>query len=332
MKKKLLVTGASGFVGSHLVERAFAAGFEVHAAVRRSSKVEGIAPYVHRFAHPDFARADDLKKLFDAEGYDYVIHAAALTKAKSEAEMSVVNAGYTKNLLDAAFGSLYPPVRFVFVSSLAAVGPTGYDAPLMDESEPYHPVTMYGRSKRRAEEIVRSAFADKPVTIIRPTAVYGPRERDLFLLFSTMNRGLDAYIGRKPQKLSFIYVKDLVDALLSACARPGEEGLEIFNLTDGQVYPRYAMADIFRKLTGKRPMRVHFPYFLVKTVAGLSQWLYKNARKTPVLYPERLNELTAPNWGCDVSSAERVLGFRPEYGLEDGLQETLFWYRQNKWL
>jgi len=331
MRKKLLVTGASGFVGFHLTERAAASGFEVHAAVRRTSNIRDIEPYVHRFVHPDLGDADGLKKLFDGEKYDYVVHAAALTKAKSEAEMLRVNAGYTENLLQAAFGSGRPPRRFVFVSSLAAIGPVGHDAPLIGESASYRPVTMYGRSKRAAEETVRSGFSDRPVTILRPTAVYGPRERDLFLLFDTMNKGLDAYIGRRPQKLSFIYVKDLVDALLLACERP-REGLDAFNLTDGQVYSRYAMADAFRKITGKRPMRVHFPYAVVEKAAQMSQWLYRNSQKTPVLYPERLNELTAENWGCDISPAERALGFRPKHGLEEGLRETLLWYKENKWL
>jgi len=331
MKKKLLVTGASGFVGGHLVERAFALGFEVHAAVRQTSNVRDIGSFVHRFVHPDLGDADGLKKLFDGENYDYVIHAAALTKAKSEAEMRRVNAEYTKNLLRAAFGSVRPPRRFVFVSSLAAIGPVGHDAPLITASEPYRPVTMYGRSKQAAEEAVRLGFSDKPVTIVRPTAVYGPRERDLFLLFDSMNKGLDAYIGRRPQKLSFIYVKDLVDALLLACRHP-DEGLAAFNLTDGRVYSRYAMADAFRKITGKKTVRIHFPYSVVEKAARLSQWLYRNSEKTPVLYPERLNELTAENWGCDISAAERALGFRPEYGLEEGLRETLLWYKENKWL
>jgi len=310
-------------VGSHLVERASASGWEVHAAVRRSSRLEGIAPSVSRFVYPDFGSADDLKKLFDSEKYTHVVHAAALTKAKSEADMHRVNAGCTENLLSAAFGSANPPERFVFVSSLAAIGPVAHDALLINESTPYRPVTMDGRSKQAAEEIIGAKFADCPVTIIRPTAVYGPREKDLAMLFEAMRKGLDAYIGRAPQKLSFIYVSDLVDALLLAC----EAGTAVFNLTDGNVYSRYAMADVFRQITGKRPLRIHIPYALVEKAALLSQWLYRRSAKTPVLYPERLNELTAPNWGCDIAWAERTLGFRPKYDLEKGLRETLAWDR-----
>ncbi len=331
MKKKLLVTGASGFVGSHLVERAFKLGFEVHAAVRRSSKVQDIASYVHQFVYPNFGDVDDLKNLFDKEKYAYVIHAAALTKAKSEDEMRCVNAEYTADLAQAAFQAQSPPLRFVFVSSLAAIGPVAYDAPLINESEPYHPVTVYGRSKRVAEEMLRSKFADKSITIVRPTAVYGPREKDLFILFDMMNKGLDAYIGRSPQKLSFIYVEDLVDVLLEACVQP-QEGLMIFNVTDGSVYSRYEMADLFKKIVRKKLLRIHVPYAVVEKMAVFSQWLYKGSAKSPVIYPERLKELTAQNWGCDISLAKRILGFEPKYNLEEGLRESLLWYKENNWL
>lgn len=330
MTKKILITGASGFVGFHLVSAASEAGYEVHAAVRKSSRITDIKPFVDKFIYPDFKQITSLVSLFSSEKYDYVIHAAAMTKAKSEAEMIAVNVGVTERLLEAAFQVPEPPKRFVFVSSLAAIGPVGYLDELITESTPYNPVTMYGRSKREAEKMVRAKFPDKPISIMRPTAVYGPREKDLFILFDTMNKGLDAYVGRAPQKLSFVYVGDLVDALLRACVSP-QQGQEVFNISDGGIYSRYEMAEIFKKTFRRKLIRIHVPYALVKTVAQISQWLYSKSPKTPVLYPERLGELTAENWGCDITHARQRLGYRPRYDLDSGLTESLRWYKENNW-
>ncbi|KGE15098.1 NAD-dependent epimerase/dehydratase family protein [Sphingobacterium deserti] len=327
---KLLITGASGFVGSHLVELASKEGFEVHAAVRKSSDITAITPYIHTFHFTDFGDDRGLQSLFENERYDYVIHAAAMTKAKSESQIMLANVALTERLLDAAFGCSAPPQRFVFVSSLAAIGPVSYnDDDIADDAE-YRPLTLYGRSKRAAEEMIKTKFADKPITIIRPTAVYGPREKDLFILFDTMNKGLDAYIGRASQKLSFVYVKDLIQVLLNACTAP-QPALVSFNITDGHVYSRYAMADIFKETFTKKLIRLHVPYALVKRAALLFQWAFRNSSKTPVIYPERLGELTAQNWSCDISRAKNILHYKPKYDLSEGLRESLLWYKDNNW-
>ncbi|WP_225555054.1 NAD-dependent epimerase/dehydratase family protein [Sphingobacterium bovistauri] len=329
---KVFVTGASGFVGSHLVEAAKNLGWEVHAAVRSSSKIEDIKAFVDKFIHPDFGNVEELKQLFLQEKYDFIIHAAALTKSKSEEQMLRVNVEMTQNLMQAAFSEGVSLKRFVYVSSLAAIGPIAYDAKQdISEDTDYSPLTVYGRSKKASELNIKSRFGDKPISVFRPTAVYGPREKDLFILFDTLNKGLDPYIGANPQKLSFIYVKDLVDVLLKGCEMP-QEGLEFYNISDGQVYSKYAMADIFRKTFGKRALRLHLPYRIVSFVARLSQILYTNSSKTPVLYPERLGELTAENWSCDITKAKEKLGYKPNYDLERGLTVTLLWYKNNNWL
>jgi len=329
---KIFITGASGFVGYHLVRAAKALGLEVQAAVRPSSNIEDIRPFVDKFVYPDLGDTESLKYLFDREQYNYIIHAAALTRAKNEEIMWDVNVGYTESILKAAFTAQFPLERVCYVSSLAALGPIGYDSSAwMHEASPYRPLTVYGRSKSATELMIQEKFGEKAISVFRPTAVYGPRERDIFLVFETMSRGLDLYIGNKPQKLSFVYVKDLVDVLLQGCVLP-QEGLQFYNITDGQVYSRYRMAEIFREVFQKKLWRMHVPYGMVKVVADVSQRLYRSSSKTPVLYPERLKELTAENWGCDISKAKEVLGFNPIYDLEKGLRETLLWYKENNWL
>lgn len=331
MRKKVLITGASGFVGSHLTELAKELGLEVHAAVRSTSNIDAIEAHVDLFVHPNFEDVNALRELFQKEQYHYIIHAAALTKAKSEVLMRKVNVGYTQNIVEAAFSTEMPLQRLVYVSSLAAIGPVGYrDDPIVEEN-PYQPVTVYGRSKHASEAMLREKFANKPISVFRPTAVYGPRERDLFIVFDTMRRGLDPYIGRQPQKLSFIYVKDLASLLLKSCLE--EQGaLEFYNVTDGKEYSRYHIAEVVSDVLKRKMWRFHVPYGVVKLAADVAGFLFKRSTKTPVIYPERLHELTAENWVCDISKLRDVLGYVPRYDLKEGLKETLTWYKENKWL
>ncbi|MCL7989187.1 NAD(P)-dependent oxidoreductase [Sphingobacterium sp. lm-10] len=328
---KLLITGASGFVGCHLVHAAKEAGFSIHATIRHSSKIEDISHLVDTFVEVDFSDVEKLTHWLAEESYMYIIHAAALTKAKRESDMVLVNVDYTINLLKAAFSIPKPPLRVHILSSLAAVGPLSYDNGWIDESSAYQPVTVYGRSKMRMEQLVKEQFSDKPIRIFRPTAVYGPKDKDIFILLRTLDKGIDAYIGRNPQTLSFIFVKDLANLLIQSLKTPLTK-LDFYHVSDGNVYDRYQLANIFKKITQKRMWRVHVPYAVVKQVARVSEWLYKSSPKTPVLYTERLNEITAGSWACSIEKAEKELHFEPRYNLEAGLTESLLWYKKHHWL
>ena len=330
MRKKILITGASGFVGYHLVQAAYEAGLEVHAAVRKTSDVSEIKSFVDQFVYPDFKNKDSLLELLELEQYAYIVHAAAMTRAKNELDLVEVNVGYSECLADAVFESNIPLERFVFISSLAAIGPVAYDAPAINEQNDYHPVTAYGRSKVLAEKML-DKYVDNKLSIIRPTAVYGPKEKDLFVLFKTLNTGLDAYIGKSPQKLTFVFVKDLVNAILNACFLD-KGGKKVYNITDGLVYDRYEMATIFKKYTPKSLYRLHLPLRLVRGVAQAMDLAYKKSKSIPVLYPERLNELTAASWACDISLSIKNIQYKPIYDLDAGLKVTIQWYRDHKWL
>lgn len=331
MKGKILITGASGFVGGHLVKKAKSLGLEVHAAVRASSNIDQIKPFTDKFQYLDYEDVNALTSIFNSEKYQYIVHAAAMTTAKSEETMVKVNVDYTLNLLTAVFNADHDLKRFVYVSSLAAIGPLDDNESLIVEQTEHKPITMYGRSKSLSEKKIYAGFMHHPITIIRPTAVYGPYEKDLFILFDTMKRGLEPYIGRDMQKLSFVHVKDLVNVLIKACE---QDILDItnYNVTDGKVYSRYAMAEIFKKTFNKKLFRVHLPVKIVEIAALVIQNMYKNSTKVPVLYPERVGELTAKNWVCDIQKVVNDLNFKPEYNLQEGLKETLLWYKANRWL
>ncbi|MBW8683628.1 NAD-dependent epimerase/dehydratase family protein [Chitinophaga rhizophila] len=327
MTPRVLITGASGFVGYHLVEAALQAGMEVYAAVRASSNVAHLSDLQVNYVYPDFSSKEALIAMMKEYRFDYIIHGAGITKARSLDEYNKVNAGYTQNLAMAVSESGIPLKKFLFISSLAAVGPIAYDAnwPLPDVVTP-RPVTNYGRSKLLAEQFL-GAVSSVPWVILRPTAVYGPRERDLFVLFKTFRRGLEPYMGRGAQWLSFVYVKDLATAAILALE--SQVSGVAYNISDGNAYDRYALAAIIKSHLKLRTIRIHLPLPVIKLVAVISE---KVSRGAPLLNKDKLNELTAANWNCNIERLKNDLGYRPRYNLEKGMQETLDWYAANKWL
>ena len=329
MKKRLLITGASGFVGYHLINEALKQGFEVYAAVRKGSLIEHLRDLPVHFTHLNYNSEEELLKEINGKGYHFIIHAAGITKAKSFEVYKEVNAGYTEKLVNAARKAQVPIEKFVLVSSLAALGPLSDLSALIQDDGTPQPVTSYGKSKLLAEQYL-AGIDDLPWLIIRPTAVYGPRERDLYVIFKTIKQGLDPHIGRFPQQLSFIYVKDLVRVLVNALTQPLTH--QSYNVSDGEAYSRYALSEIARKVLRKRTLRVHIPVSVVNLLARLMERLYARRKDTPVLNKEKMYELTAINWACDISRLQHDLNFHPQYKLQQGLEETLLWYKDQRWL
>jgi nucleoside-diphosphate-sugar epimerase len=330
MKEKVLITGASGFIGFHLIEAALSKRLEVYAAVRQGSDVRHLKDYDIRFCELDYTNRSLLEKQLADAGFNYIIHAAGATRAGSQQMYDTINATYAFNLAGAAAAALGTQLRkFVFVSSLAAVGPLNDRDALITESTTPAPVTAYGRSKLRAEQQLQTLPA-LPLVVIRPTAVYGPRERDIFIMLRSIHRGMEPYIGRVNQQLSFVYVKDLaavtVNALFSNLSH------KTFNISDGEGYGQYELADVSKQILNKRTFRFHLPYAMVKTLAFTMEKWSGWRGKTPVLNREKLHELTAVNWRCSIEKAAAQLDFHPQYSLKQGLWETLQWYRLNKWL
>ncbi len=327
MKEKVMITGASGFLGFHLIEAALKKGLEVHAAIRKSSDVTHLKNKPITFTYPDFGSIESLQQHIEAKQYQYIIHAAGTTKANSEQEYNTINATYSFNLAKAAEEAQQPVKKFVFISSLAAAGPLENFDSVISENSKSSPVTSYGRSKLLAEEKLKT-LSIRPI-ILRPTAVYGPRDKDIFLIFKSIRNGIEPYIGTKSQRLSFVFAKDVasisIDALFS-----NESG--IYNLSDGHSYTRYALADCLKRLMKKRTIKFHLPKALVKTIASTLETTYRFTNKMPLLNKEKINELVAVNWVCDIDKARRELGYKPVYDLETGLKETLAWYQENNWI
>jgi nucleoside-diphosphate-sugar epimerase len=328
MSDKVLITGASGFLGYHLINAALEKGYEVYAAVRKSSDISHLAGLPVRFTELNYKDVDEMEKVFAENEFNYVIHAAGTTKALTGQEYDLVNNTYTQNLAKAAEKNRAQIKRFVFISSLAATGPSNnVEQRIHDNAVPY-PVTAYGKSKLNAEVGLKKV--EIPVTILRPTAIYGPREKDIFIVTQTINKGLDPYIGRFSQKLSFVYAKDMAEVAVNALRKTGD--YSIYNISDGREYSRYEYANIVKSLLGKKAWRFHIPLVILKGFLYVSDGINKRLKKVSPLSIEKLNELTAANWSCDISKAQSELDFVPQYDLEKGLMESVDWYKKNNWL
>ena len=328
MKQRVLITGASGFVGFHLIAEALNNNLDVFAAIRESSNVDHLKGLNVTFTYPDFTSITSLQKEIAENKYDYIIHAAGITKARSAKEYNDINAGYTNNLAQAVAESGIPLKKFVLISSLAAVGPLNNLNGIINAGTPPAPITAYGKSKLLAEEKLKN-FCNLNYTILRPTGVYGPRDKDIFIFFKQLANGIEPYIGNKEQKLSLIYVTDVAKAAMKSLHGGNKK---TYNLSDGNFYDRYRIAVITKGLLNKKTLKIHLPVNFVKFIALVAEKFSSLRNKASVLNTEKLNELMAVNWNCDIEPAKTDLGFYPEYNLELGIKAALSWYKANKWL
>ena len=328
MRSKVLITGASGFLGFHIVTAAIENGLDVYAAVRKNSNIEHLKDLPIQYVYIDFEDEESMFKQLAEHGIEYIVHAAGVTKAIRQEVYNKVNAGYTLNLAKAAerLGDRFK--KMVFISSLAAVGPLQNNDDTITESTTPRPVTAYGRSKLLAEQNL--ATVSIPTIILRPTAIYGPRDKDIFIVVKTVNSGLDPYIGKMLQQLSFVHAKDVADLSINSLFVADAVG--IYNITDGYNYNRYQFADIIKNILKKKAFRFHIPMPLVKSLAFFLETTNGWLNKPSVINREKLHELAAKNWICDISKAKKNLAYAPKFDLQSGLEDSLKWYAKNKWL
>jgi nucleoside-diphosphate-sugar epimerase len=323
------VTGATGFVGSHLVEKLLDAGFRVRCLVRRSSALDYLprTPALE-LAYGDVAGAAGLAAA--VEGAGIVFHVAGVTKAIHSVEYYRGNVAGTENLLRACQSAAPPPERFVHVSSLAALGPSADGAPVGDDAEP-RPLTHYGRSKLQAERAVRQSPLAARATIVRPAVVYGPRDTDVLHLFRAARSGLLVRVGSKESLAAIIYVKDLADLLIAAALAPAAAGRSYFAANPDPV-TWDELAGCAAAIMGRRLRSVNVPAAGAWLV-GLGAELVSRIRRKPgIISREKVAEARCRYWVCDASSAGRELGFVPRYSIREGVSETLAWYKEQGWL
>lgn len=314
--KRLLITGATGFIGHYLVEEGLRQGYEVWVALRREGNEGDFPPEVRRLTLDYYNVGQMSKQIECVGGFDYVIHNAGVTKAVYEHTFMEVNGGHTERLLQAL--SDLPPKCFVLMSSMASYAPNRGTEPLR-AGDHQEPITAYGRSKLRAEEAVRqSGF---PYVILCPTGVYGVGERDYLLSLRSMCRGFNFLTGREPQWLSFLYVKDLARVALDMLSC--EEGYGYnYLVSDGVRYSDEDFTSITSQLLGRHVREVRVPLSIVRGVCYVGELLGKVLGKPLLFNRDKYPILAQHNWHCDISPL-RALGFEPRYTLREGLAETL---------
>ncbi|MBR3727159.1 MAG: NAD-dependent epimerase/dehydratase family protein [Prevotella sp.] len=329
---KLLVTGASGFIGSFIVEEGLARGYEVWAAVRKSSSREFLTDGRIHFVELDLLSEERLTEQLRGHRFDFVVHAAGLTKSLKDSDFYRVNTLGTQNLTNVIKKLQMPLRRFIYLSSLSIFGPIREEQPYTEitETDTPRPNTDYGRSKLLAEEYLQRE-ASFPYVVLRPTGVYGPREKDYFMMAKSIKGHVDFAVGFKRQDITFVYVKDVVQAVFLAFER-GESGRKYF-LSDGQVYQSSAFSDLIREELGNPwCLRLTAPVWLLRVVTACGDSIGKLTGKISALNNDKYHILRQRNWRCDISPATDELGYQPEYPLERGVRETIAWYKENKWL
>lgn len=320
---KALVTGATGFIGSHLVDELIKRGYQVTCLVRTTSSLKWIEGLDVELAYGDCGDEGSLASI--SGEFDYVFHLAGLTKAKREEDFLCANARGTENLLKTLVTRTRGVRRFVYLSSLAAVGPSP-DGIALDETAPPRPVSGYGRSKLEGE-IITLRYQDKiPVTIIRPPAVYGPRDKDFYLFFKMVKRGFYPYWGKC--YYSLLYVDDLIRGLLQA-AKQGGAADGVYFLTDGQIYSNDDIVNEISQALNSRAVRVPVPRTLLPVIAGLGARL---GNGLSIINADKMREARHAHWVCDSRRAASELGYVPKVMIKEGIKWTADWYRIHQWL
>ena len=332
--EKVLVTGASGFIGSFIVEEGLKQGFEVWAAVRGSSSRQYLQDERIRFIELDLSSQARLVEQLQGQSFDYVVHAAGVTKCKDKQDFFRVNTDGTRNLVGALLQLAMPVKRLIYLSSLSIFGPIREEQPyqeILDTDTP-QPNTAYGESKLQAEKALKEMTEGKiPTIILRPTGVYGPREKDYFLMAKSIKGHVDFSVGWKQQDITFVYVRDVVQAVYLAFTN-GTSGKAYF-LSDGEVYQSSTFSDLIIREMG-RPwcLRVKAPLWVLRVATFFGEWLGRLTGKVTALNNDKYHILSQRNWRCDITPARRELGYDPQWQLERGVKETINWYQQEGWL
>lgn len=330
---KILITGASGFIGSYIVEEALRRGLDTWAAIRKSSSREYLQDQRINFIELNLSSKEQLVKQLEGHTFDYVVHAAGVTKCLNKQDFHRINTEGTKNLVEALLELKIPLKRFVFVSSLSVYGAIREQQPYEEirETDNPQPNTEYGRSKLAAEQFLDSLTTDFPYVILRPTGVYGPREKDYFIMAKSIKQHSDFAVGYKRQDITFVYVSDVVQAVFLA-AEKGKTGRKYF-LSDGEVYQSTTFSDLIHEELG-RPwwIRITAPVWVLRVVTFFGEYVGHLTGKVTALNNDKYNILKQRNWRCDIQPAIDELGYKPQVQLKEGVQRAIAWYKEHHWL
>jgi len=334
-QEKIIITGATGFIGGFIVEEALRREMEVYCIVRKTSDLSRINRQGVHFLH---FHPDDPNQLErEMDGFvkqfgqpDYFVHNAGITKASNNADFTRINAQHTAHYAQQSRRHFYGLKRFVLMSSLAGQGPGNPDtlAPIRVDHRPA-PDTFYGKSKLLAENMLKEV-ENIPYVILRPTGVYGPYDHDYLLYLKTLLMGIEPVMGFREQHLSFVYVTDLVKSIFLALEQPVEK--ETFIISDGDNYTGTEYGILARRALGCKALKLRIPLPVVKAATTITEQIGKIVGDVPTLNRDKYLTMKAINWKADIEYTIRRLNYRPAVSLEEGLRLCVEWYRKNGWI
>ena len=334
-----LVTGASGFIGYHLVKRLSAAGYDVSCFVRKPARCHRLSPFQPRLIAGDILDRDAVRRAM--QGVNVVFHLAGATKGLSGRQLRQTNEEGTRNVAICC-AELNPCPTLIFVSSLAAAGPARSNAPLTEDDEPA-PVSIYGRSKRAGELAAMAVSSQVPTTIVRPPIVLGEGDRDGLALFEGIWKwGVHLVPGLGDYRVSVVHAEDLASALLLLADKGRRIAAQNHVDSDGRgIYfvaadetPTYAELGrmVGRALGRSRVAVIRNPKAAVWSIAALNELMSQVLRRPHILNLDKAREATAGAWICSSETLRRETGFEPAKPLEKRLEQTARWYLDEGWL
>ena len=322
---KVLITGASGFVGSHLLDLLIKDKHEVGIIARSSSKLDIDSNKV-KIYRCGLEEIDILINIV-AE-YDYIIHLAGCVRALKYETYKYINATLTDNLLNACVQSKKEHKKITIVSSLACAGPS-INSLNTEEHQP-QPISFYGKSKFEQEKVTQTYFSQLNINIVRPPAVYGPRDTDIYLFFKTINQGFYPQAGIKDKYLSLVHVHDLVDGIMK-CVTSGQNG-EIYNVAHPQIASWNDLAIESGKALKKKYFKIAIPHFILYILAFINETISLFTKKAAIVNMDKINEIKQTAWTCSADKIMTELNFQPKFDLQTGIHNTISWYKNNNWL
>ena len=334
---RVLVTGGSGFIGSHLVEALRRRGDQVACLVRPTSKRDRLKDLGLTLVEGDVTDRASLAAALDNQDSEVVYHVAGLTRALRAAELVRVNGEGVANVAAACADRSTSP-KLLLVSSLAAAGPVAMGG-VMTETDPAAPVSVYGRSKLAGEEAAQGFAGRVPITIVRPPVIFGPRDRDVLQLFRLARRGVFPVAGRGGFNLALLHVTDLVEGLILAAERgerlsaDGAAGHGCYFVA-AETAPTLAdLGGLLGEAVGRPRVRVvRVPGPVARLSGGVADVVGWLRRRPPRLGRDKVDEALAGSWDCATDKARTQLGFTVGAPLPQRLNETAAWYRHQGWL
>lgn len=324
--KTALVTGASGFIGGHLVAALLKDNYRVRCLVRKTSSLSSIPRDQVELVYGDLEDQSSLEEA--VAGVDYIFHLAGRVKGVNRREFFHTNREGTVHLLRAVERAKKKPRSFIYVSSQAAAGPSPDGRPLT-EADPPRPVSYYGESKLAAEEEIKRSAGLAGAVIIRPAVVYGPREKEIFQVVRLIEKGIRFRLGCRDTRLSMVYVSDLIRAILKGAERTGK-GVKTYFISDGNTYAWSQILRAAAEMMGRKSLGVTIPwkpaYLTVRTLALLAP------SSKAIIYLDKLREMKYKFWICNSKNATRELDFHPRFDLREGMKEAIDWYRREGWI